>query len=220
MSGKKQQQGARSAKRARYESDDDRSSDGSDDGRDLEGFIVDEPEEGEIVSEESKSIKSADDEELMKKEAEQLTKTINSTVVGGRTLRNRETIKKPTHYFDEENYAKLMAQDDKKEKIAMLKRWAASGEYVCPILSSLTKKTALDVVEEEYRKAKQALEIPDTDDEDEEEEEQEDTEDSDAEMEDEESEEEEVTEDEEDELASDGEDEEEELASDGDEEED
>lgn len=170
--------GKRPAKRARHDSDDDRSSDGSDDGRDLEGFIVDEPEEGEIVSEESKSIKSADDEELMKKEAEALTKTLQSTVVGGRTLRNRDAIKKPTHYFDEENYAKLMAEDEKKEKISMLKKWAASGEYVCPVLKTLNKKSSEEEVEQEYRKAKAALEIPDTDDEDEEEEEEQTTEDS------------------------------------------
>ena len=181
MSGKKTSRGS---KRARYESDDDRSSDGSDDGRDLEGFIVDEPEEGEIISDsETASGKTADDEELMKKEAEVLTKAINSTVVGGRTLRNREAIKKPKQYFDEENYAKLMAEDDKKEKIAMLKRWTASGEYVCPVLSKLSKKSPISEVEEEYRKAKEALDIPDTDDEEEDETEEDGTEESEAEVE-------------------------------------
>jgi hypothetical protein len=187
---------------------DDRSSDGSDAGEDLEGFIVeDEPEQDEA------SASAPDDEsnevaEVLK-DAAKLTEGLSSSVVGGRSLRNRETLKKPETYFDVEMYQKLTEADEVREKIQMLKTWAASGEYVCPILKSLTKKTSPDIVDEEYRKAKEALEIPDTDDEDEEEEE-EDTEDSDVEID--EGEEEESDGEDEDSEATDSEDDDEDMS--------
>jgi hypothetical protein len=152
---------------------DDRSSDGSDDGADLEGFIVEDASDAEdndsapAVEED----RNEDDEVLA--ESKRITENLSSTVVGGRTLRNREMIKKPEPFFDAEAYAKIMEAEEKREKIQLLKQWAADGEYVCPILKSLTKKTDAAIVEEEYRKAKRALEIPDTDDEDDTEEDEE-----------------------------------------------
>ena len=165
---------------------DDRSSDGSDAGEDLEGFIVDE--EADATSASAPEDESNEVAEVLK-DAAKLTEGLSSSVVGGRSLRNRDTLKKPQTYFDVEMYQKLTEADEVREKIQMLKTWAASGEYVCPILKTLTKKTSPDIVEEEYRKAKAALEIPDTDDEDDEEDEEEDAEDSDVEMEEEEEEE-------------------------------
>jgi hypothetical protein len=170
---------------------DDRSSDGSDDGADLEGFII-RDEEGSEGEEEN--VEESEDAalEAAVEESRRITANLSSSVVGGRSLRNRETIKKPTYFFDAENFAKIQEMEDKKEKIQMLKSWAASGEYVCPILKSLTKKSESETVEEEYRKAKRALDIPDTDDEeDEEEESEEPTEEEDDEFEEEEEEEEE-----------------------------
>ena len=160
---------------------DDRSSDGSDDGADLEGFIVEDASDAEdndsapAVEED----RNEDDEVLA--ESKRITENLSSTVVGGRTLRNREMIKKPEPFFDAEAYAKIMEAEEKREKIQLLKQWAADGEYVCPILKSLTKKTDAAIVEEEYRKAKRALEIPDTDDEDDTEEDEEVTDEEDDE---------------------------------------
>lgn len=161
-------------RKRRRDPEDDRSSDGDDDGRDLEGFIVDDAAESKSEVSESKE----DDETLQVKEAEKITAGLNTTVVGGRVLRNRAAIKKPEPYFDHAAYEKLMAEDDKKEKIAMLKRWAADGDYVCPVLDTLTKKTPADVVDAEYAKAKEALGLGDSDDEEEEDESSEAEEDS------------------------------------------
>lgn len=154
--------------RKQKDEDDDRSTDGSDNGSDLEDFLV----ESESDSETEHESKSEDELAIAKKEAEKLTQNISATVVGGRSLRNRETLKKPEVYFDHEAFARINEEDEKKEKIAMLKKWAASGEYVCDVLKTLTKKSSSELVEQEYRKAKRALEIPDTDDEDESEDEQ------------------------------------------------
>lgn len=156
-------------------STDSRSTDGSDDGADLEGFIVKDEDNSDNDAEEAEAADDAseDIEAIAKAEAQKITENMKSTTVGGRTLRDRSTIKKPQVFFDEENYKKLLEQEEKREKIMMLKKWAASGEYVCPILASLSKKTSPEVVDEEYRKAKSALEIPDTDDEDDEEDEEE-----------------------------------------------
>ena len=140
---------------------DDRSSDGSDDGADLEGFIVEDNSDNEEGAEESPDTKSGDGNEVEEvvAESKRITEGLSSTVVGGRTLRNREMIKKPEPFFDAEAYAKIVEAEEKREKIQLLKQWAADGEYVCPVLKSLTKKTPAEVVEEEYRKAKRALEV-------------------------------------------------------------
>lgn len=158
-------------KRVRKDEDDidDRSSDGSDDGADLEGFIL--PDESDHETDQPEEDEDTALQTALE-ESKKITEGIQATIVGGRTLRNRETIKPPQYFFDAENFAKIQEMEDKKEKIQMLKSWAASGEYVCPILKSLTKKSSAEVVEEEYRKAKRALDIPDTDDEEEEEEEE------------------------------------------------
>lgn len=180
---------------------DARSSDGSDNGSDLEGFIVDDAAEDEDDS----SAPAADAENEVDEivaESKKITEGLSSTVVGGRSLRNRDMIKKPEPFFDAEAYAKIIEAEEKREKIQMLKTWAASGEYVCPILKSLTKKTDSEIVEDEYRKAKRALEIPDTDDE-------EDDEDEDMDDDDEEEEEEEDDEEEDDEEEDEDEDDEE-----------
>jgi hypothetical protein len=185
---------------------DDRSSDGSDDGADLEGFIVQDEENSDG---EEENVEESEDAAVkaVVEESQKITANLSTTVVGGRTLRNRETIKKPTYFFDAENFAKIQEMEDKKEKIQMLKSWASSGEYVCPILKSLTKKTDPEIVEEEYRKAKRALDIPDSDEEEEEEEEEsEEQEDEEYdEEEDEEEEEEEEDEDDDDDMEEDSE---------------
>jgi len=150
--------------------DDDiekRSTDGSDDGEDLKSFIEDFSEEEEV------EIPEEEEETLVLQEAKALTENLQSTVVGGRSLRNRETLKKPEVYFDEKTYAEINAENDKKEQLDMLKKWAKSGEYICPILSTLSKKSSVEVVDEAYRAAKRHLDIPDTDDEEEEEEDEE-----------------------------------------------
>ena len=160
---------------------DDRSSDGSDDGADLEGFIVEDASDAEDAESGPSASAEGNEVDEVLAESKRITEGLSSTVVGGRTLRNREMIKKPEPFFDAEAYAKIMEAEEKREKIQLLTQWAAEGEYVCPILKSLTKKTDAAIVEEEYRKAKRALEIPDTDDEEEEEDEDEETEEDDDE---------------------------------------
>lgn len=170
-------------------SDDDRSTDGSDNGSDLEDFIVkDEDDDDEDVAADS----SENEVAVVTAEAKKLTDSLQSTVVGGRSLRNRETLKKPETYFDHEAFERLNADDEKREMISMLKKWASKGEYICPILKELNKKTDASVVEAEYRKAKAALDIPDTDDESEESEESEETGESASDYEEEAEDEEEV----------------------------
>jgi hypothetical protein len=178
----------------RLRDDDDRSSDGSDDGEDLKDFIAghDEEEDDRVDT------KSSEDLDLIINESKKIVEDLKTTVVNGRSLRNRDTLKKPEPYFDHENYKILMIQETKKEQLVLLKEWAKEG-YVCPILSTLTKKSDADLVEAEYRKAKKALEIPDTDDEEEEEEEEEDDEDAEPESESSESSEEEDEDEDEDE---------------------
>ena len=184
-----------SNKRKREE-DDDRSSDGDDDGKDLEGFIIPDEEEisDEVEEEEEKPQPTSDDETRAAiEEAQRLTQNLASTVVGGRVLRDRGAIKKPQTYFDTEAYTKLLLEDDKKEKLALLKKWALSGEYIG---KPLNKKSSVEEVDTEYQLAKLALDIPDSDDEEEEEEEEEDDEDEEEEEEEEEDEEETETDDE------------------------
>jgi E3 ubiquitin-protein ligase HUWE1 len=164
-------------KRLRDE-DDDRSSDGSDDGEDLKDFIVDVADAGD---DERVDTKSSEDLDLIIQESKKITSDLKATVVGGRVLRDRSSLKKPETYFDHENYRNLMIQETKKEQIAMLKDWAKEGVYVCPILKTLNKKSDADLVDCEYKKAKRAMELPDTDDEDEEEDDEDEDEDDDEE---------------------------------------
>lgn len=175
----------------RLRDEDDRSSDGSDDGEDLKDFIAGDEEDERVDT------KSSEDLDLIINESKKIVVDLKSTVVNGRTLRNRETLKKPETYFDHENYKLLTIQETLKEQIVLLKEWAKDGSYVCPVLSTLSKKSKPEVVEAEYRKAKRALSIPDTDDEEEDEEEEED--DEDAEIESEESDDESEDDDEEEE---------------------
>ena len=156
-------------KRRRDESDSDRSSDGSDDGADLEGFLTDKESSEVEVAE--------DDEEVMKKEAEKITATIKGTVVGTRVLRDRSAIKPVTRYFDTEAYERLLVEDEKKEKLAALKKWNGTEGFV--LSSNITKKSSAEDVEVEYRRAKRILDIDDTDEEDAEEDDEEDEEDED-----------------------------------------
>ena len=149
----------------RLRDEDDRSSDGSDDGEDLKDFIAGDEEDDRVDT------KSSEDLDLIINESKKIVEDLKTTVVNGRSLRNRDTLKKPEPYFDHENYKILMIQETKKEQLVLLKEWAKEG-YVCSV--PLTKKSDADLVEAEYRKAKRALEIPDTDDEEEEEEEEED----------------------------------------------
>lgn len=140
----------------------DRSTDGSDDGSDLEDFIVKED------SKSPSSVEEGDDDILPVVE-------VTGTVVGGRVLRDRTVLKPVERYFDTETYKRLMEQDEARDMLVLLRKWSASGEYTSPV--QLTKKSSLDAIRTEYRKAKAALELPDTSD-DESEEEEEDTDES------------------------------------------
>jgi hypothetical protein len=165
-----------SGSKRRFEEDEERSTDGSDNGSDLEDFIVKED------SKTPSSVEDEDDDVLPVVE-------VTGTVVGGRVLRDRTAMKPVERYFDTETYKRLMEQDEARDMLVLLRKWNASGEYTSTV--QLTKKSSLEAIRSEYRKAKAALELPDTDDETEEEEEEEDTSDETAEEEpDEESEDE------------------------------
>jgi hypothetical protein len=157
-----------SGTKRRYEEDEERSTDGSDDGSDLEDFIVKED------SKTPSSIEEEEDDEVLP------VVEVTGTVVGGRVLRDRTVMKPVERYFDTETYKRLMEQDEARDMLVLLRKWNASGEYTSTV--QLTKKSSLEAIRSEYRKAKAALELPDTDDETEEEEE-EDTSDETAEEE-------------------------------------
>ena len=150
---------------------DTRSTDGSDDGADLEGFIV-KDEDHESSEEEKESVEENEVAAIVAETAK-LTENLQSTMIGGRTLRARTTLKKPEVYFDHEAYAKITEAEEKREKLMMLQKWMADGSYSSDSAKQLTKKSSAEAVEAEYRKAKRAMEIDDTDDEEEDEEEEE-----------------------------------------------
>jgi len=183
---------AANIKRKREEDADSiesRSTDGSDNGSDLEGFVVEE--------EDSTPAPTENDEELAVKEAQAFVgPTPPAAITVGRyTLRDRSKIKKVEVYFDAENAAIVAKNQDKAEMLQALKKWRVSGEYVGEV--ELKKSATYEQVCEEYMKAKDHLGLPDSDEESEEEE-QEDEEDEDEEPEEEEEETESEDEDEED----------------------
>ena len=164
-------------------SDDERSTDGSDDGASLVDFVVEDSPE-DVVMEENDD----DDVQAVLEESKALTENLKSTLVNGRVLRDRSAIKKPEVYFDAENYSKVVEEADKKERLECLRKWAASGEYISSVV--LTKKSSAEQVLDVYKAAKEALDLPDSDeetesadedeeDDDEEEEEEEDDDDDD-----------------------------------------
>lgn len=174
---------AANIKRKREEDADScesRSTDGSDNGSDLEGFVVEE--------EDSTPAPTENDEELAVKEAQAFVgPTPPAAITVGRyTLRDRSKIKKVEVYFDAENAAIVAKNQDKAEMLQALKKWRASEEYVGEV--ELKKSATYDQVCEEYMKAKDHLGLPDSDEESEEEEEEEEDEDEEPEDEDEESE--------------------------------
>jgi len=176
------------SKRRHEDDEEERSTDGSDDGSDLEDFIVKED------SKTPSSVEEDEDDDVLP------VVEVTGTVVGGRVLRDRTALKPVERYFDTETYKRLMEQDEARDMLVLLRKWNASGEYSSTV--QLTKKSSLEAIRVEYKKAKAALELPDTDDETEEEEEEEDTSDETAEeeeSEESESESEEESEEEEDE---------------------
>jgi hypothetical protein len=132
-----------SGSKRRFEEDEERSTDGSDDGSDLEDFIV---------KEDSKTPSSVEDEE----DDDVLPVVeVTGTVVGGRVLRDRTAMKPVERYFDTETYKRLMEQDEARDMLVLLRKWNASGEYTSTV--QLTKKSSLEAIRSEYRKAKAAL---------------------------------------------------------------
>lgn len=162
------------SKRRHEEEEEERSTDGSDNGSDLEDFIV--KEDNKTPS----SIEEDDEEEVLP------VVEVTGTVVGGRVLRDRTAMKPVERYFDTETYKRLMEQDEARDMLVLLRKWNASGEYTSDVV--LTKKSPLDAIRAEYKKAKVVLELPDTDNESEQEEEE--AEESDADDEEESSEDE------------------------------
>lgn len=201
------------------ESIESRSTDGSDNGSDLEGFVVDEEDTSSPKIEASLN----EDEEALK-EAERIAQGLSVAQVGKYCLRDRSKIRKVETYFDKENALLIQKEQDKREMIQLLKKWKKSGEYVTE--KDLGKKSTYEDISEEYYLAKKALNLPDSDIESEEEEEEdeessineEDLEDEEDEEDDEDEEDEDDEEDEEDEEDEDDEeDKEEDLEGDEDE---
>ena len=138
------------------EDDEERSSDGSDEGSDMESFIASDDDDASTKPDEDDTLEAVPE--------------VTGTVVGGRVLRNRGAMKPVERYFDTETYKRLMEQDEARDMLVLLRKWNESGEYK----SALTKRTPYDVVVREYRAAKAAMQIPDTDTESTDEEEEED----------------------------------------------
>ena len=157
-----------SGTKRRHEDEEERSSDGSDSGSDLDDFIVKEDD-----SKTPSSIEEEGDDDVLP------VVEVTGTVVGGRILRDRTAMKPVERYFDTETYKRLMEQDEARDMLVLLRTWSASGDYTSTV--QLTKKSSLEAIRTEYKKAKAALELPDTDDEEEEEEEEEEEDASDEE---------------------------------------
>jgi len=174
-----------------------RSTDGSDDGKDLEGFVVDEVDSSESP---------VNEEELAIQEAKAFVGNVPSATIGRYSLRDRSKIRKVEVYFDEENALLVAKNQDKAEMLQLLKKWKASNEYVGEV--ELKKSSTYEQVSSEYLKAKAALNLPDSDIE-------EDEEDDDDEDEDEEEDEEDEDEDEDDEDDDDDDDDDEDDDEDG-----
>jgi hypothetical protein len=103
---------------------------------------------------------------VARREAARLVGNTAGTVVGGRTLRNRATLKPPTDPYWE-NHGKHLAaaaweKDDKKEMLKLMRAAAAKGEFT---LGNLTLRNSLGEIKAEYRRYKQAVGLPDTEEE-------------------------------------------------------
>jgi len=198
--------GPKAPKRERdedLESIESRSTDGSDNGSDLEGFVVEEEDD-------TPSPPIVDDDKEALEEAERIAANLAVAQVGRYSLRDRSKIRKVETYFDAENAAIIAKDQDKREMIQMLKKWKKSGEYMSE--KEFGKKSTFEEVAEEYLKAKEALGLPDSDIESEEDDddEEDDDEEGEEEEDEEEEDEEEEDDDEEDDDEEDEEDEEEE----------
>ena len=116
--------GPKAPKRERdedLESIESRSTDGSDNGSDLEGFVVEE--------EDTPPPPIGDEDEEALKEAQRIAANLAVAQVGRYSLRDRSKIRKVETYFDAENAAIIAKDQDKREMIQMLKKWKKSGEY-------------------------------------------------------------------------------------------
>ncbi len=134
---------------------EERSTDGSDDGEDLKSFIVEEVDEKSFVESDHEDEVPAVPEILVPKA---------STVVGGRVLRDRTTIKKPEQYFDVATYRALNQKDDIRDMVRCILKWNESGLFKLDRV--VTNKTPFAELKEIYRKAKKDMALSDSDDED------------------------------------------------------
>jgi len=110
--------------------------------------------------------------EIIRKEAEPLISSLNTTVIGGRTLRNREAIKpaKDVYWetYGKKEFETLLAKEDKKERIATIKQWKKEFAESHPEVEykQFTKQSTHEEVIEEYKRLAHLFDIPSSDDED------------------------------------------------------
>jgi E3 ubiquitin-protein ligase HUWE1 len=180
--------------------DEDEDEEEEDDEEEEEEEDDDDENISEIVSsdeeEEVPVIPPETEEQIAKAEADRIASSIKgSTLVGGRTLRDRSKIANPTldRYGDKEREL-LFIKDEKKELIREVKIWRTTPELVnkradlaWPVLNL---KMSLDDIRTEHEKVRVALGLDSTDEESEDDVEDE-VEDEEVEEEEEEEEEEE-----------------------------
>ena len=189
-------------KRSSDEEEDEEEEDEDDDDEDDDDSEDDDEEDDSIVVSDNEEVALEDDipddndedsaralAEILKKEATEFIKTpLTSSCVGGRSLRNRATLKKP-----DQSHIELIREayelDEKKELIKELSIWkntlasqAAAASVVWPVLKP---SMPLEVVRREHDivRKKLALESSDDEDSDLDEEEEEDEEDLSASVE-------------------------------------
>lgn len=192
-------------KRKRLSDDEEEEEDEEEDDQDDEDDSDDEEEEDDsIVVSDNEEVPMADDvpddeddesakklAEILKQEAKEFIKTpLETSCVGGRSLRNRANIKKP-----DQSHIELIREayelDEKKELIKELNIWkntlssqAAKASVVWPILKA---SMPLEAVRKEHDIVRRKLGLDSTDDEEsDEEEDNEEDEDVSASMEEEE----------------------------------
>jgi len=177
----------------------------------LKEFIVadEEIEQEDEGSEDVVMVAEDETLRILKEEAEAFASSVQGTVVGGRTLRSRDPVKvearrpKDSYMerFGREEEAKLMEKFTKKDIIEYLKTLESENreayEATGAVWPKLTSRMTLEKIQEEYKKVKVFLDLPDSDDEESEDEGSDDEEVSDEELEesdDEESDDEEASE--------------------------
>lgn len=110
--------------------------------------------------------------EIIRKEAEPMISSLNTSVINGRALRNRETIKpaKDVYWekYGKKEFETLLAKEDKKERIATIKQWKKEFAVSHPDVEykQFTKQSTHEEVIEEYKRLAHLFDIPSSDDED------------------------------------------------------